>query len=334
MAAESTRDSPTQLLRELYFNRTGIVFLLMTLFSVLVLIASAKTHGTASQFWLAIGSATIATTGYSSVQILLTTQQFNRFLSDTIKADVKTEISKSTDRVMKALRSNNKYIPSETYDPQERPDPEFNRDLNKSLSNSARYIFRGMTARYAVVRLALLTKVPRDVRLIVADPTKPEALDYRARHEAGSGNAEAFLAAKKRILDGILMSIVGAYSIRHRIDNLVLYFTSTPNVDRIELCDSDIYVALFSDMPGYGTSFPRTARFDHESLIYRMFSIDCDNLLSSRYLTRLSISGISSEDEFIGRLRELGIITRYEQWTSAKERFEAFQSQVQRELML
>ena len=70
--ADDDRVSPTQLLRELYFNRTGIVFLLMVLVPVLMLVASAKTHGSASQFWLALGTATIATTGYSFVQVLLT----------------------------------------------------------------------------------------------------------------------------------------------------------------------------------------------------------------------------------------------------------------------
>ncbi len=79
----------------------------MVLVSVLMLVASAKTHGSASQFWLALGTATIATTGYSFVQVLLTTRQLDRFLAGTIRADIK-EIARST---AEAIESRDRYLP-------------------------------------------------------------------------------------------------------------------------------------------------------------------------------------------------------------------------------
>jgi hypothetical protein len=231
--ADEHQRSPARLLRELYFNRTGIVFLMMVLISVLMLFASARTHGSVSQFWLAVGSATLATTGYSFVQVLLTTQQFNQLISNTIQTDVKNEISRSTDEALSIFRSSqSRYLPSGTYPAQRTTNPDFNRDLNRSLSISTRYIFRGMSARYALARLALLETVPPEVKLIVADPTRPAALDFRARHEAGSGDETAFRNAQKEILDGIYMSIAGAFLIRHRFDNLEFYFASVPHVDR------------------------------------------------------------------------------------------------------
>lgn len=132
MADEHQR-SPARLLRELYFNRTGIVFLMMVLISVLMLFASARTHGSVSQFWLAVGSATLATTGYSFVQVLLTTQQFNQLISNTIQTDVKNEISRSTDEALSIFRSSQtRYLPSGTYPAQRTTNPDFNRDLNRS----------------------------------------------------------------------------------------------------------------------------------------------------------------------------------------------------------
>lgn len=339
MAAANDRESPTQLLRELYFNRTGIVFLLMVLLSVLMLIASAKTHGSISQFWLAVGSATIATTGYSFVQVLLTTGQFNRFLSGAIQADIKSEISRSTQEALEIFRpSRNRYLPTVTYPPQSTLNPKFNRELNESLSTSSHYTFCGMSVRYAIARLALLRTVPRDVKLIVADPTKPAAVDYRARHEAASGdekafNEKAFNDSKQRIFDGIYISIAGAYQIRHKLDNLEFYFTPMPHVDRFEICDDDIYVTRFSDASGTGTIFPATEKFDHDSLIYQMASSDCNSLLRSPYLLRLPVPGNSTEDDFLDALRTIGIIWNEEQWERMKAGYQQFQEEMRSKLL-
>jgi hypothetical protein len=140
--ANDDNRSLTQLLRELYFSWTGIVFLIMALISVLMLVASAETHGTVSQFWLAVGSAVLATTGYSFVQTLLTTRQFNRFLSGTIQDDIRKEITKSTDEAMQIFRSaRGRYLPSKTYPAHMSMDPAFNRDLNDSLSRSEHYVY-------------------------------------------------------------------------------------------------------------------------------------------------------------------------------------------------
>jgi hypothetical protein len=306
--ANDDNRSLTQLLRELYFSWTGIVFLIMALVSVLMLVASAETHGTVSQFWLAVGSAVLASTGYSFVQTLLTTRQFNRFLSGTIQDDIRKEITKSTDEAMQIFRSaRGRYLPSKTYPAHMSMDPAFNRDLNDSLSHSEHYVFRGMSARYAVARLALLDAVPRDIRLIVADPTRPDAVNFRARHEAYSGDEQAFDRAKQEILDGIHMSIAGAYLTRRKFDHLEFHFTALPHVDRVEICDDDIYITRFSESSGERATFPVTARFEHDSLLYQMFNSDCGSLVSSPYLPRLEIPGGLSQSDFIARLASLGM---------------------------
>ena len=76
--SERKHSANLQLLRSLYFNRNGILVLVMALVSVGLLYLSVRTHGTASQFFLGLGAATIATTVYSFLQVLLTTSQFNR----------------------------------------------------------------------------------------------------------------------------------------------------------------------------------------------------------------------------------------------------------------
>ena len=332
MANDDDR-SLTQLLRELYFSWTGIVFLIMALISVLMLIESARTHGTISQFWLAIGSAILASTLYSFVQTLLTTRQFNRFLSSTIQADIRKEITERADQAMEIFRSSrDRYLPARTYQAQKSFDPKFNRDLNESLNRSARYTFRGMSARFAVTRLALIESPPRDVRLIVADPTQPDAVDFRARHEVDSGNAQDFDHAKRDILDGIYLSIAGAYLTRRRFDHLEFHFTPLPHVDRVEICDEAIYITRFSDNSGERVTFPITSKFERESLLYQMFFTDCNSLISSPYPTRLEIPGGLSEPEFLDRLATIKIKLEPERWQAMKEQFQAFKTMHQTNL--
>ena len=293
-----------------------------------MLVASVRTHGTISQFWLAIGSAILASTLYSFVQTLLTTRQFNRFLSSTIQDDIRKEITESADQAMEIFRSSRqRYLPAKTYQAQKSFDPKFNRDLNDNLNRSAHYIFRGMSARFAVTRLALIESPPRDVRLIVADPSRPDAVDFRARHEVDSGNAQDFDQAKQDILDGIHLSIAGAYLTRRRFDHIEFHFTPLPHVDRVEICDDDIYITRFSDNAGERVTFPVTSRFEHESLLYQMFFVDCNSLISSPYLTRLEIPGALSETEFLDRLAAIKITLEPERWQAMKEQFQVFKAE-------
>jgi hypothetical protein len=180
-----------------------------------------------------------------------------------------------------------------------------------------------------LARLALLDSPPRDIRLIVADPTRPDAVDFRARHEADSDSEQAFDEAKRKILDGIYMSIAGAYLTRRRFDHLEFHFTSLPHVDRVEICDEDIYITRFSDSSGERVTFPITSRFEHESLLYQMFYTDCSSLISSPYVTRLAIPGGLPEAELISRLAEIGISLSPERWESMKEQFRAFKDEHQ-----
>lgn len=333
--AEQNPGSYVQLLRKLYFNRTGILFLLMALLSILMLLESARTKGSASNFWLALGASTAATTGYSFVQVMLTTRQFDEFLSDSIKTDIQKAVADSTDKAMELFRSlQGKYLPVATYQGLDEPNPRFNNDLNASMSASAHYLFRGLSGRYAVARLVLLSKTPRDVRIIMADPTKPAAVDFRARHDAGpSGGDEAFNQAKKEILDGIYMAIAGAYITRRKFDTIELNLTPIPHVDRVEICDDAIFVSRFSEAEDSNSRFPSTAKFGRESLIYQMFSQDCSSVLSSPYVTRFKLRGDLTEEDLLGRLAEAGLSIDLERWREMKRLFEEFRVKVSSQLM-
>lgn len=323
-----------RLLRELYFNSSGLLFLLTVLFALAMLFVSQQVHGTAGQFWLAVGTSLIATTGYSFLQVLLTTRQFDRFLSETIQTTVREAIATSATQIARQDEDQRRrFSPISRYAEVKEPDPAFNRDLNESLESSGHYIFCGMTARYAVARLACLRKVPGDVKLIIADPTKPAAVDYRARRRVEPGDEAAFEKERRHILDGIYMSIVGAYLGRRRHDHLQMCLTAVPYVNRVEICDSEIYVSFFSEAQHSKLEFPPVMRFARESLIYGMYLQDCSRLLASPYLTRFTLMADMSEADFLDQLRAVGVAMTTAQWEGMKKRFPEFRES-QRNLLI
>jgi hypothetical protein len=332
--SDRKRGPDVQLLRALYFNRTGILFLLMAIASIVMIIVSARTRGAASQFWLGLGAATIATTGYSFIQVLLTTSQFNTFLTTTIEDQIQQAMAKGTAEAMETFRIlQAKYLPVATYPALNTTNPRFNRDLNTALTSSARYIFRGMSARYAVARLPLLPRPPRDVTLIIADPSTPSAVDFRARHDAADASDAAFDRAKQEILDGIYMTLVGAYLTRRLYDHIEFVLTPMPHVDRVEICDSAIFIERFSEDEDGRTRFPSSVRFGRDSLIYQMFDRDCGSILVSPYPRRLELPGDLSEEAFRAMLDNMGIAMSQDRWDEMKRRFLEFQAQISRELV-
>lgn len=332
--SDRKRSPNVQLLRALYFNRTGILFLLMAIVSIGMILGSARTHGGVSQFWLGLGAATIATTCYSFVQVLLTTSQFNTFLTTAIETDIQQALARGTAEAMETFRRMQaKYLPVATYPALDAPDPRFNRELNEAMSSSARYLFRGLSARYAVARLSLLQRPPRDVTLIIADPTTPSAVDFRARHDAADATDAAFDRAKQEILDGIYMSIAGAYITRRRYDRIEFGLTPIPHVDRVELCDDAVFITRFSEDEGARSRFPATLRFARDSLIYQMFYRDCSSVMTSSAVLHVVLPGDLPEEDFLAKLDVAGISLSQERWEEMKLKFREFQARVSSQIV-
>jgi hypothetical protein len=57
-----------------------------------MLVLSTKVSGTASVFWLAVGTSLLATGAYSVLQVLLTTRQFDSFLRASIDQSIEENV--------------------------------------------------------------------------------------------------------------------------------------------------------------------------------------------------------------------------------------------------
>ncbi|MEU5882696.1 hypothetical protein [Spirillospora sp. NPDC047279] len=329
-AITSTKD----LLRSLYLNRTGILLLIMLLGSIGLIAISARTAGAAQQFWLAVGSGTLATTVYSTLQVFLTTTQFEHFLVGSIRSVVESEVVVLAERVLQESdETRHRFLPTSQYPGSTTPDPTFNRDINASFQRSDLYIFRGMTGKYSAARLALLPKTPSRVQLIIADPTEPKAVDNRARLLLRRGEVPDLDEGRKKVIHDIHLALAGMQSIHAHFDELQLCFTQDPFIDRVEIFDQEIYVELFSDV-SEARSFPPTVRFSRESVAYQTHYRDCSRLLSSSLVRKVTIQRDSDARTYLNDLKDQASIDiSMGDFEAAREEFREFRERVKGELV-
>jgi hypothetical protein len=308
--SDSVTDLPrARLLRELYFNRTGLVLLLTILLAIGMYVLAAHTRGDASTFWLTLATGIVATSAYAAFTVLLTTKQFDSFLRTTIEQSVRKNIESATDELLSTVRRHSSvHVPATSYPPTDSPDPAFNRDLNKSFMSSERYIFQGVTARYNIARLASLDTTFDLVRIIVANPTEPESVVARAKHDREGDISDAKIAQiRADLLDDIWMSIVGAYRCWRKADRIEFCFLADPPIDRAEIFDKEMFLTCYSDPGSHGFAFPAACRFLRDSLPYQMLYRDCARLFTSRYTTRLQIPRHDDRELLFRALRKAGL---------------------------
>src|SRR5260370_37445944 len=115
--SDSGKDLPeTRLVRELYFNRTGLLFLLTVLLAMGMSALAAHTHGDASTFWLTLATGIAATSASAAFAVLLTTKQFDAFLRTTIAQSVEEHVSLAARQLLSIVPQRTSiYIPLTSY---------------------------------------------------------------------------------------------------------------------------------------------------------------------------------------------------------------------------
>ncbi|MEV0529919.1 hypothetical protein AB0I66_41580 [Streptomyces sp. NPDC050439] len=313
------------LLRELYFNRTGVLLLVMSLAAAGMYALSVRSTGRTEEFWIALATGVLGAAIFAFAQVALTTRQYERFLGTTVKDAVIAEIAKAGEELTRTYRSmQEQYVPTTQYPASQTPDVRFNRDVNLSMRSSTQYTFRGLTGKYAICRLASLNTIPRDVRLIIADPTRPAAMDSRARREMAYRDGLTFEQARQALVDGVHLTLVGAYLTRVRFDRCEICLTADPNLDRVEIFDDDIYLALFTDTENETFPFPLGLRFNKGSLLYQTNQRECSRLLASPYAIKFEVPKNLSEFEYCAFLQQLGVQLSHAAFLEFRDRYEEF----------
>jgi hypothetical protein len=327
--AETTpQPSKAHLLRELYFNRTGLLLLLTILIAIGLFATSARTHGSASTFWLTLATGILATAGYAAISVFMTTRQFDNFLRTTIENSIEHHISTAASDLLGTIhRQQHAYVPIMTYPPTDHPDTIFNRDLNKSFTSSQQYFFQGITARYSMGRLAALPVAFDQIRIVVADPTKPDSVVARAKHEVDDGKSrERLTRAKDELVDDIWMSIVAAYLARMKSDRIEFCLLADPPIDRVEIFDRDIFLTRYSDPASVGFKFPSSCRFPRGSMAYQMHTKDTARLFTSPYTVKFEIPRNDNPTRLLEVLNDVGLSLNMERYSRLANDFLEFKS--------
>jgi hypothetical protein len=323
----SVTDLPRiRLLKELYFNRTGLLFLLTVLLAIAMYTAASNAHGDARSFWLTLATGIAATSVYAVFAALLTTEQFYTLLRATVEQSVRDNVSTAKDELLDTIRNQSvAYMPAASYPASNSPDPAFNRDLNRSFMSSAGYTFQGVTARYNMARFASVDTRFDFVRIIVADPTKPDSVVTRARHaqhDVQGSVTDADLAnIRVALIDDIWMSIVAAHGCWAKSDRIEFCFLADPPIDRVEIFDDDMFIARYSDRASWGFKFPAACRFLKGSMPYQMHAQDCARLFTSRYTVRLQIPRDDDPKSLFRALRKAGLEFDETQYDRLKNEF-------------
>ena len=250
---------------------------------------------------MTLATAIAATSAYTAFAVLLTTRQSHALLQTVIEETVRTNISTVANELVGTIRDQNSmYLPVASYPATNSPDPAFNRDLNRSFISSNNYIFQGVTARYNIARLASSDTRFDLVRIIVADPLKPDSVVTRAKHvehDVEGGLSGAHLAhVRAGMIDDIWMSIVGAHRCWRKSDRIEFCFLADPPIDRAEIFDTEMFLTRYSEPKSWGFEFPETDRFLQGSMPYQMHAKDWRGCLPqniqrcSRYQERMTRS--------------------------------------------
>lgn len=306
-----------QLVKEVYYNRSGILLLLAVLVAVGIGAYSLNTEGRASQVYLAIATSLFATTLFAFLQTSLTALRYEAVLQESVVQTVGRlgeDLLQAVDQQMTAQRRtlleeigrHDVNRETEVYDPSPRPDPKFNADITESLSNTSRYTFKGVTGRLAAVRLYTLTsRNCQEAHLIIAHPQSPSGFESRIAHILSYVDDTTREEVLEDIRDSVLLTLVGARLAAPKFQTLSIDFVSDSQVNRLEIFDREVYLTLFSDTSDKGVTYPRTKRYSRRSDMYQVLTSETGRLRKNAKLSIIMRSS-TTDDEIIGYAKQLG----------------------------
>lgn len=257
------------LLRELLWTRTGLLVTVAALAGVglLMLSSTLPAESGPSRIAFALGTGLAAAALFASAQTVFAASAANRMLVDSLVEQTRLAMRELTDEY-RSLDAT--YLPSHIFEGSPRPDPTFNYQLTRDLEASQLYLFRGMSGRHTAARLLAARPRNWEVRVILADLHASASLYERARYLVAAGYGASLDQAYDEIRQQVRYGLVGLYLARLRCRRISLTVSRSPSLDRFEIFDDSVWVALYSDVTGAPAQYPRSLRFGKDSFVYAM----------------------------------------------------------------
>lgn len=290
------------LLGRLHVSRNAVLFLGSLVLGGLLLAMSAHYVGLTKDVLLAVGTSVIAAAIFGAFQVMVT----GRVLEDLLTAAVADSTRTAVTQVL-ALDANERerYVPLQTFPASNSPDPDFNKAVTSSLSESSTYTFRGFTGLYAAVRISLLAHRLDEAHIIVVDPGNSEALGIRANHEVAIHLERTYSEVVDDLRTDIYRTVIGARHAAARCTRLSLHFVQEPQMNRVELMHDRVFYSLFSDSTS-GAKFPNTLIFSSRSVTYEVCSNEAQLVRHYGSTKSFQISPRTTDHELKAIVRDLG----------------------------
>lgn len=304
MTERAGQPSRRGLLVELFWTRTGLLVLFMLVIaSVLLPLSGRMEQGALRNLVVAVGTGCLVSALVTCAQTVLTASASQRVLVDSLIHESRQAMRELTDEYRSL---NAEFYPTHIFEPTAEPDPAFNRLMMADLQRTRQYLFRGFSARHAAARLLLTRPIERELRVVIADPRDRNSINSRARYLLRQPGVEgSYSEIQARLHEEICVGLVGLYVVRDRCTRIDVTVMPNPPVDRFELFDDSIWVALFSDAGGTTTPYPRTLRFLRNSFIYSMEHSEFVRISNSRVAVHERICPDTDREEFLALFEKI-----------------------------
>lgn len=291
------------MIQDLFWTRTGLLLALLLVVSGTSFGVATAVGGAAHMFIVSVGTGTLISAVVGFGQTLVTATASQRALV--------TPLVEESRRALQALSAeyralNQEYYPTHVFEPTAEPDPAFNRLMMQDLHRTREYFFRGFSGRHAAARL-LLSRAEWELRAVLADPRSEGAITGRARYllrQQGS-NAD-YQTIEEELRDEIRVGLVGLYLARSRCSRIDITVVTDPHLDRLEMFDDSVWLALFSAASGATAPYPKTLRFSETSFLYAMERTQFLHVCNSRTAHHFVVTPDTNRQDF---LRLFGKIT-------------------------
>lgn len=311
-------------IQELFWTRTGLLLAVLLLVSAASFgVAGVLGEGMAHTLVLSLATGTFVSAVVGFGQTLLTASASQRALVTPLVEQSKQALAE----LSAEYRSlHQEYFPTHVFEPTSEPDPAFNRLMMSDLHAARAYFFRGFSGRHAAARL-LLSHAEWELRAVIADPRGAGAVSSRARYllrQQGFDNG--YDTIEHRLHDEIRIGLVGLYLARSRCSRVDITVVADPQIDRLELFDSSVWLTLFSATSGTTAPYPKTLRFSQASFLYAMERTEFLHLCNSRTAHHVAIQPDTTRQEFQAIFEKItGEPLTDDGFTALETKFHAFQ---------
>jgi hypothetical protein len=286
------------LIQDIFWTRTGLLLTLLLLVSTASFGAAGLTDdgGALHSFVLSVGTGTLISAVVSFGQTLVTATASQRALVTPLVEESRKALQELSAEY-RAL--NQEYYPTDVFEPTSEPDPAFNKLMMQDLHHTREYFFRGFSGRHAAARL-LLSRAEWELRAVIADPRCEGAVSGRARYlMRQQGSDTDHTAVERQLHEEIRVGLVGLYLARSRCSRIDVTVVAEPQLDRLEMFDSSVWLTLFSAASGATALYPKSLRFSENSFLYAMERTQFLHVCNSRTAHHVAITPDTNQREFL-----------------------------------